>query len=576
GEDVVSSGGKVDESSGQESPLGKNNADESTSSASGEDKDSVNTKSSSSNEKSTEKNDAENADSRTAETSKEEEHKKSDTSLSETDGSTDTGSTRSSSEKPEFIPIVSWRESDVTSWATLLCIHGLGLHKFVYAPFAKRMARAGVTTYAIDVHGFGSWDNTDYGKTLDLKKSLLEIEKVVKALRECNPGRPVILLGESMGGAIVLQSAARNPDLIDGVIACVPSGMRYKQKSDRMKTAVGLIRGANKRMDVGPGLVQRATEDESLQEKWLSDPKARTVLSPRELITFQSFMNRTSAEASKITKLPVLMVQGGQDRLVKAKGTEDLFKLVGSEDKDFVMLGKSEHLIFEEGQFDEQVVNVVTSWILKHVISSRLSNGSSADEANDSEIHDPILARRFDPRTQEMATGHYFLGQGYLRLDQPTPAREHFLEVLKLAPGSLLSREADSLLSTALKEQGDDDDEEQLAKVEPKFISPQMAFGNDNPTLLSFYTTWQFKRDDIWKALKHIQLRYSGSLNMVRVDVDDPKNQDLVRHYKVCAVPTFFFLDSKNNVIDEKLGCVEEKDIIFGINEIISNRAASR
>ncbi len=495
--------------------------------------------------------------------------------------STESDDSTSSDARPEYIPIVSWRESDVTSWSTLLCIHGLGLHKFVYAPFAKRMARAGVTTYAIDVHGFGSWDRSEYGQTLDLKKSLVEIEKVVRVIRERNPGRPVVLLGESMGGAIVLQFAARHPELIDGVIACVPSGMRYKQKHDRMKTAVGYLRGANRRMDVGAGIVGRATDDESLQEKWLSDPRARLVLSPKELISFQSFMNRTGVEAAKIKNLPVLMIQGGQDRLVKARGTQDLFKQVGSEDKDFIMLGKSEHLIFEEGQFDEEVVTSVTGWILKHVVSSRLSKNSAISDADDEvggKVNDPILSKKYDPKIQQQATGHYFLGQGFLRLDQPDSARENFLNVLKLAPGSLLAREADSLLSTVLKDREDDDDspDEELTKVEPKFISAKIAFNNDNPTLLSFHTKWEVKRDDIWKALKKIQLRYSGSLNMVRIDPDDPKNRELVKHFNVCAVPTFIFLDKTNNVVDEKLGCVEEKDIIFGISEIFPNHSAKR
>src|SRR5262245_51350811 len=74
----------------------------------------------------------------------------------------------------EDIPCASWINPKVKPWAALLCIHGLSLHANNYAAFGKKMSDIGVPTYAIDVRGFGSWQNAkDKQHTLvDFKAAL--------------------------------------------------------------------------------------------------------------------------------------------------------------------------------------------------------------------------------------------------------------------------------------------------------------------------------------------------------------------------------------------------------------------
>jgi|AGTN01.1.fsa_nt_gi Lysophospholipase len=482
----------------------------------------------------------------------------------------------------DFVPIVSWSESDVTAWANLICVHGLGLHKYVYEPFGKQMARVGINTYAIDVRGFGSFKNSQSGSEIDLKTTITDLKGVVEEIRMVRPGMPIVLLGESMGGAIVLQFAAQYPDLVDGVIACVPSGARYAHQSEKLKTVVGLFKGGSKPMNVGPGMLKRVTADEELRDTWANDPKARLLLSPKELIRFQNFMNQTAAAAAKLTD-PVLMVQGGQDRLVKATGTEDLFRKIGTADKDFVMLGNAEHLIFEEGQFDEQSVNVISGWILKHVVASRFrdSKGATAGDGQ-AQVMAAVNAAnpnlKLDPVVHQRALGHFFLAQGYLQLNQPERSKEQFKEVIQIAPGTLLAQESDALLSTALNdEKGEPAANSRLEKVVPQFVSFQNALANGKPTMIAFYSKWLIKRQGIWEAIQQLQLDYSDRINLVRLDVDDPKNAEIVKHFHVCAIPTFAFLNEDNKLVDERIGCTEKRDIASGIAKILPlSNAASK
>jgi len=268
---------------------------------------------------------------------------------------------------PPEIPSRNWLPTKVPTAMVLLCIHGLGLNSKSYEGFGQRMAQLGVATYAIDVRGFGRWMQREGKEQVDFEACLSDIEKVLKALRASYPKLPVYILGESMGGAIALRVAAVQPDLVDGLISAVPSGDRFHKTRNQLRVALRLITGRkNKPMDVGDKLVQEATDDPALQERWKDDPLNRMKLTPKELMQFQGFMNENHDAAPKIDHKPVLVICGFKDRLVKPQGTVELFNELTTPDKMLVILGNGEHLIFEEGQLSEQACWVLMGWLKSH------------------------------------------------------------------------------------------------------------------------------------------------------------------------------------------------------------------
>src|SRR5262249_50737206 len=161
--------------------------------------------------------------------------------------------------------------------------------------------------YAVDVRGFGSFQEMPGAGKVDLAGCLDDIKRSLIFLRGTHPRLPVFLVGESMGGAIALHVTARHPELVDGLISSVPGGDRFHQAADSLKIGLKLLTGPNKQMNVAPIVVDRSTAKEDLREQWLKDPLARFQLSPTELLQFQNFMNENHNSAKKITKTPVLM-----------------------------------------------------------------------------------------------------------------------------------------------------------------------------------------------------------------------------------------------------------------------------
>ena len=81
-------------------------------------------------------------------------------------------------------------------------------------------------------------------------------------------------------------------------------------------------------------------------------------------------MERVPTEAGRIT-LPVLIVQGGEDRLVDPDGARTLYEKIGSPDKTLKIYEGLYHEVFNEPEH-EKVLAHVKAWI-----DSRLPGSSS-------------------------------------------------------------------------------------------------------------------------------------------------------------------------------------------------------
>lgn len=259
-------------------------------------------------------------------------------------------------------PLTSWLPTTQPR-AVVLCLHGLGLHMGSYADLGTRLSREGVAVYAMDARGFGTYmlkneTTVDFDQTLsDIGLSLVHIAKT-------HPETPIFLLGESMGGAIALQASAKYQDKLTGLICAVPSGDRFGDLNQDLKVGLHVLTGGfEQRYDVGSAVIKHATKDESHQQEWANDPRARKMYSPAELLTFQRFMNKNFEAAATIKSLHTLFVQGAQDKLVRPTGTWDVYDHLATPNRRLALSTGSEHLIFENGRFNNDDINFVLRWM---------------------------------------------------------------------------------------------------------------------------------------------------------------------------------------------------------------------
>lgn len=271
-------------------------------------------------------------------------------------------------------PCLSWLPlGDVKPRVALLCIHGFSLHKGCYAAFGKEMAKNGIATYATDLRGFGELKDYNNREGMDFDGDLVDIKATLQQIHKNHPGLPVILLGESLGGAIALRAAALYPDLISGLICAVPARDRFAMSDSEKKVTKTSILNTltgdySKPMDGAAfAAVQKISDNEELRSEWKNDPLMRTYFSAKDFVQFDFFMRGNLEVAKFIKDTPVLFLQGTDDKLIRPEGTWRLFERLSTPNRQLVLSKNSEHLLFEENQFRADDVGFVTTWIDKNV-----------------------------------------------------------------------------------------------------------------------------------------------------------------------------------------------------------------
>jgi alpha-beta hydrolase superfamily lysophospholipase/thiol-disulfide isomerase/thioredoxin len=455
--------------------------------------------------------------------------------------------TLSSSEKTTAgdVPMEAWRDLSVTPWAALLCIHGLSLHASSYASFGKQMGHLGIPTYAIDVRGFGSWQNQKETTNLDFASAFDDIRSALISIRKAHPGLPIILLGESMGGALALQTAADNPKLVDALICSVPARQNQGQKSNSIKAALGFIYTPNKELLIGPKVIARATSNPEVEEEWEQDPLSRSRFSAKDLNHFHHLMGQNPAKAQLIADMPVLFLQGAGDRLIKPSGTLELFNKIKSADKNLVMVGSAEHLIFEQGQFANDMVDLVSNWIEKHVVTG-------ADKLEEIAKAAPAAGEE-EATTFKQGLGHFKIAEGQILLGQYKQAEEHLSTTLRIARGTALAARAHKLL-LELPEQFIAPPLGSSSAAALTQISLNAAKDSTKPTILVFQAPWidacKTLPDDIAAALGSD----ADKINVVLINADEEKNKPLLVEYGIKPMPAILYLKKSNEVLLYTLG----------------------
>ena len=101
-----------------------------------------------------------------------------------------------------------------------VCVHGLGGSHVNWSLLAPMLAERGAV-YAPDLAGFGLTPPTGRRPTVNDNLDLL-----AGYIRTVSPERPVVLLGNSMGGLISIMLAASSPELVAGLVLLAPASPR--------------------------------------------------------------------------------------------------------------------------------------------------------------------------------------------------------------------------------------------------------------------------------------------------------------------------------------------------------------
>ncbi len=232
----------------------------------------------------------------------------------------------------------SWRP-DGGFRATLAIVHGLGEHSGRYMNIVNHLVPRGYVVYCYDLRGHGRSPGKrgHFNAWAELRGDL---EAFLDMVRKSETGRPLFLMGHSMGGLIVLEYALHHPEGLTGVIASAP-GLSTEGLSPLMIRVSKLLSGILPSLSVATGLdATGISRDPAVVKAYVEDPLVHARGTPRAAVEGTTAIEWTLAHAAD-WQPPLLIVHGDADRLVPVRASGVFF--------DRVAVAHKQRIVYDGG-----------------------------------------------------------------------------------------------------------------------------------------------------------------------------------------------------------------------------------
>jgi alpha-beta hydrolase superfamily lysophospholipase len=244
--------------------------------------------------------------------------------------------------------------------AVLVNLHGLGDHSSLYPNLASQVPAAGIPLYAYDMRGNGrspgqrAYLSGWHEYRDDLQAFLLKVA-------EWQPGTPLFLLGNSLGGLVVLEYALQHAAGLAGVIAAAPPLGKLGVPPLLMTLGRFLSRVIPRfSLRVGMDLTGLA-RDPAVVQAVLADPLFHRRGTARLSTEVTAAIHRVQVQAGSLA-LPILILHGSADRMVLPDGSRELFSKVRSAGSQLKEYPEAYHGLFADLDAQE-VIGDLLAWI---------------------------------------------------------------------------------------------------------------------------------------------------------------------------------------------------------------------
>lgn len=272
----------------------------------------------------------------------------------------------------------AWLPTAPRHRAVIVNLHGLGDHSGLYPNLGSYFPARGVPVYAFDMRGNGrSPGQRAYVRSWHEYRG--DLHAFLNLVREREAEIPLFLLGNSLGGLVVLDYALRNPAGLAGVIAAAPPLGRVGVPPVLMALGRVLSRVLPRfSLEVGMDLTGLA-RDPAVVATVLADPLFHRRGTARLSTEVTAAIDRVQQEASDWA-VPLLILHGSDDRMVPPDGSRRFFAKVGHPDRTFREYPGAYHGLFADVNYPE-VLRDLEQWVDAHLSARTAVTGNLASRS---------------------------------------------------------------------------------------------------------------------------------------------------------------------------------------------------
>jgi len=278
--------------------------------------------------------------------------------------------------------------------AVVQIIHGMSEHAARYARFAEAMTDTGIAVYAADLPGHGKTAREgELGHFADRRGwrvALGAVAAVHAEIEDEQPGKPVFMLGHSMGSFLLQHYLVEHGAKLSGAILSATTGDMglLRVVGLALLRIEALILGTRHRSKLGEQLSFRdfnkkfkpartgfdwLSRDPAEVDKYVADPFCGFRCSSGlwvELLSAGARLSDVARLRHIPPKLPVLMIAGEADPVSRGaagpKVLERAYRAAGLEDVIVNVYEGARHELLNETCRD-QVTADIRDWLLNHL-----------------------------------------------------------------------------------------------------------------------------------------------------------------------------------------------------------------
>ncbi|HJV18191.1 MAG TPA: alpha/beta hydrolase [Bacillales bacterium] len=246
-----------------------------------------------------------------------------------------------------------WKwEAEGEAKAVIVMVHGAMEHHRRYGWLIEMWRISGFHVIMGDLPGQGMTTRSRRGHIDAFDEYIYEVKDWIQAAYRYE--LPVFLLGHSMGGLISIRLLQEEHLNLAGVILSSPCLGLVKTPSKFLNMISFGLNVIYPSLRMNSGLtVQMATRNLDVQEADSNDTLYVTKVSIRWYRELTAAMKLAFENLEKVQDLPMLLMQGGDDKIVKNASVKEWFNRAPLSEKRFKEWAKCYHEIFNEPEREE-------------------------------------------------------------------------------------------------------------------------------------------------------------------------------------------------------------------------------
>jgi alpha-beta hydrolase superfamily lysophospholipase len=237
----------------------------------------------------------------------------------------------------------------------------LAEHSGRYENVINHFVPLGYAAYGIDHIGHGKSEGTRvYVERFDDYTNTLKV--YFDKIRVWQPGKPIFLVGHSMGGLISAVYLLAHQAELAGAVLSGPAVKIPSHVTPPILFVGKILSALIPKFGLLALEADGVSRDPAVVQAYVSDPLVyRGKMTARLAAEMLEAMQTIRDQAARIT-LPIMIVQGSADRLVNPAGAQMLYDAVSSADKEIRIYDGFYHEVFNEPEHD-RVLHDIELWL---------------------------------------------------------------------------------------------------------------------------------------------------------------------------------------------------------------------